>query len=112
MADSIRDALRGVAGIIECTYAHDENGRTNEPSNFSGADIVEALCGIEEEVFDGLRILDTQCPVVRDLPRATLEAIVLVLLSKFDCTDRGVSWDHQDVANCAYCMLEAQGLLG
>ena len=113
MSNPIRNALHGVADIIERTYAHDDDGvRTNLCSCYSGADIVDLLCDMEGKVSDALRILDTQGRAVSDLPRATLETIVSVLLARFDCTEQGVSWDHQDVANCAYRMLEAWGLFG
>jgi len=111
MVDPIREALYAVADIIECTYAHDENGRTDGPGDYSGADIVESLCGIEDTVCAATMVLDGQGRAVSDLPKEALEAIVATLLSKFDDTGHYVSWDHQDVAACAYRMLKAQGLL-
>jgi len=110
MADPIREALYAVADIIECTYAHDENGRTDGPGDYSGADIVESLCGVEDTVSEAISILDGQGRAVSDLSKEALEAIVSTLLSKFGDTGHYVEWDHQDVASCAYRLLEARGL--
>ena len=50
-------------------------------------------------------------PTVSDLSREALESIVSTLLSKFDRTEQCVSWDNQDVADCAYQQLNGRGLL-
>ena len=48
--------LQKVADIIESTYDHDEDGRrTNGDSPVSGADVVDALLGLETEIFVHLR---------------------------------------------------------
>ena len=110
MNDPIVEVLQYVANTIECTYAHDEYGRVNGAGNLSDADVVESLRRMEGEVLDALRSLDIQT-VLLDLPKAVLQSIVAVLLSKFDRDGDGVSWDHQDVAECAYRMLHGHGLL-
>lgn len=51
MSDPIRDALRGVANIIECTH---------DTYNYSNADIVALLCCIEEKVLDALRVCEAR----------------------------------------------------
>lgn len=50
------EALRSVARIIENTYGHDEETgeRIDEPGDYSAADIVEQLCGIEGLVSDAI----------------------------------------------------------
>lgn len=111
MNDPIREALYAVADIIECTYAHDENGRTNQPCNYNSADLVESLCDIEDTVSDAVMVLDGQGRAVSDLSKEALEAIVSTLLQGFDVDGEDVSWDIPSVANRAYCMLRSYGLL-
>ena len=54
-ADKLRDALALVAGIIEETYPHDDEGnRINGDSPVSGADVVDALCAIEQQIAEAL----------------------------------------------------------
>lgn len=103
MSDPIREALQRVADIIECVH---------DPYNYSNVHIVGALHGIEEEVSDALRILDTQGRAVRDLPKPALEAIAAILLQGFDVDGDNISWDHQDISNRAFCMLRSYGLFG
>jgi hypothetical protein len=110
MNDLISLALGRVAGLIECTYHHDEDGRTDQPGEYSGADIVEALCGIEDDVRAAIVEHEAR-RVVADLSRRSLETIVATLITKFDREDDGVSWDNVNVADCAYRMLEARGLV-
>jgi hypothetical protein len=112
MNDPIREALYAVADIIECTYAHDENGRTDQPGEYSGADIVESLCGIEEEVSAAIMVLDGQGRAVSDLPKEALEAIVAIVLDGFDVNGEDTSWDNKSVADRAFCMLRSYGLFG
>lgn len=52
-------ALQGVMSIIERTYDHDETGKRvpDAPGNYSGADVVEALCNMETEIEDALEAL-------------------------------------------------------
>ena len=111
MNDPIREALYAVSDIIECTYAHDKDGRVDGPGIYSGADVVESLCGIEEEISAAILVLDGQGRAVSDLSKEALESIVATLLSKFDRTEHNVSWDHQDVAACAYHLFNGHGLL-
>lgn len=48
-------ALRKVLDIIEQTYAHDEDGnRTDGDSPISGADVVEMLCALEDDLRGAL----------------------------------------------------------
>ena len=49
---------------------------------------------------------------VADLPREVLVDIVSTLLGKFERDGDAVEWDNQDVADCAYRLLERYGLLG
>jgi hypothetical protein len=54
------DALVAVLDVIEMTYGHDENGDrdlTLEPKD-SAADVVAALCQIEDIVSDAIELLD------------------------------------------------------
>jgi hypothetical protein len=55
MEQRYRRALVAVRDVIECTYAHNEQGqRLDEPSEHSAADIVEMLCNIEFLVSEAL----------------------------------------------------------
>ncbi len=112
MSDPIREALYAVADIIECTYAHDENGRTDQPGDYSCADIVESLCGIEDTVSAATLVLDGQGLAVSDLSKEALESIVATLLSKFNDNGYLVSWDNQSVVDCAYRLFDNNGLFG
>lgn len=53
---TMRTALLKVSCIVESTYGHDEYGRRSEdvPPRASGADIVEMLCSLEDEIDKAL----------------------------------------------------------
>ena len=65
MIQSVREkvllALRCVSDVIERTYGHNEACRRDDSDPvYSGADIVEMLCEIEEEVAEALMLVEAE----------------------------------------------------
>jgi len=66
MASNTREkvlrALRLVSDVIECTYGHDPetNERDDGDPKCSGADIVQMLCDIEDDVEYALSAVETE----------------------------------------------------
>lgn len=61
--NAARNALQSVMQIIESTYDHDPDTgeRTDGDSPVSGADVVESLCAIEDEIAAALEELTCGC---------------------------------------------------
>lgn len=56
---SVREMLGSVLDIIEDTYGHDDSGeRDDTPSEVSGADVVDNLLGLENELQQAVDTLD------------------------------------------------------
>lgn len=57
--DTVLNALRSVAVVIEATYGHDETGdRDGSEPTCSAADVFEMVCGLEEIVDDAIEVME------------------------------------------------------